>query len=343
VPWQEFFDLKALKSAKVPLLEFHEYTEIVGGPHVDIAVSGTDTRIPREQRYGNKGSFYGWAKQRDSCTDLVEHTWNRAQKQWQVAYAGDCDGGILAQEYRCAVFAQWATRDIVDMALSLSSNVTSVLLKKCDSVSPPTSEDMDKLELRESMLFADSIRLAGDEFITTWLGGSRYLAVHCRRTDFLTARKDTTPGPRAIATQINAMLRENSISHVFVATDAPSDLRDSLKKQVDGVVHFFDEAADIWSRFQHPGKRAAVEMWIAARADAFLGTQNSRFTMHIQLERSWLGKPVESSSRELCKTAKASNDRSISTTQDSSVLQCFAPDYRHSERRGARHSAYWDT
>ena len=41
-----------------------------------------------------------------------------------------------------------------------------------------------------------------------------------------------------------------------------------------------------------------ARMWIAARATSFVGTKESRYTMHIQLERSWLGKSFESSNRE---------------------------------------------
>ncbi|CAE7931948.1 selO [Symbiodinium necroappetens] len=49
---------------------------------------------------------------------------------------------------------------------------------------------------------------------------------------------------------------------------------------------------------------AIVETWIAARADFFVGTIESRFTMSIQLERSFLGKPHRSSEQEFCKEYK---------------------------------------
>jgi peptide-O-fucosyltransferase len=337
VPWQEFFDLASLRSVKVPLLQFHEYVEITGAPYVDIVASLTDTRVPKEQRYGQKGGFYGWSNRLELCKDRVEHKFEKSQQQWRVSYAGDCDGGILAQDYRCAVFAQMQTRDFVDMALSLGQNVTSILLKKADSVSPPDNGELDKLGLRESMYFAEPLRLAGDEFIKSTLGGNPYLAVHCRRTDFLQARTATTPGLKATVAQINALLREQGLEQVFISTDAPGELRPSFKEQITGSVHFIDDYPDISRRFAHPGKKAIVEMWIAARADVFLGTQNSRFTMHIQLERGWLGKSEETSSRELCKSAGASSDRRISSARDSIVPKCTAPNYRHSSRKGARH------
>merc|ERR1711964_490754 len=89
---------------------------------------------------------------------------------------------------------------------------------------------------------------------------------------------------------------------VFVATDAPADLKDDLKKKVNGEVFFLGDSEEISGRFDHPGKKAAVEMWIAARADYFIGTTESRFTSHIQLERSWLGKDKSTSEKEFCKT-----------------------------------------
>merc|ERR1740130_1847615 len=111
------------------------------------------------------------------------------------------------------------------MTSSLGQNVSSVLLKKCDSLAVPDSNGMDELGLRESMLFAEPIRLAGEDFIARAFGGSKYVAVHCRRTDFLKAHTKTTPDQQAIAAQINTLLKDQGAEHVFVATDAPDELR----------------------------------------------------------------------------------------------------------------------
>merc|ERR1712014_505910 len=103
---------------------------------------------------------------------------------------------------------------------------------------------------------------------------------------------------------------------VFVATDAQDDLRKDLLAKVKGKVHFYDDASGA-NTFAHPGKKAAVEMWIASRATHFIGSQESRFTMWIQLERSFLGKSVESTEEEFCKTLSDSKKK------------CTAPRYRH--------------
>eukprot|EP00439_Symbiodinium_sp_Y106_P046551 s5758_g5.t3 len=70
------------------------------------------------------------------------------------------------------------------------------------------------------------------------------------------------------------------------------------------------------------GVNAIVETWIAARADFFVGTIESRFTMSIQLERSFLGKPHRTSEQEFCKEYKRGKS-------------CLAPSYRHTPRHPA--------
>ncbi|CAE8595628.1 unnamed protein product, partial [Polarella glacialis] len=164
--------------------------------------------------------------------------------------------------------------------------------------------------------------------------GREFLAAHCRRTDFLYARKDTTPGLEAIASQLDAALARTGLNQVFIATDAPDQLREGLRQHVKlGTVHFFQESSkgpgaavgELW----HEGQLAAVEMWVAARSSHFIGTKESRFSMHIQLERSWLGKPAATSLQEFCK-------------EDPGDAFCSAPLSRPSQRKGSHHSEYWE-
>ncbi|CAK0808900.1 unnamed protein product [Prorocentrum cordatum] len=95
-------------------------------------------------------------------------------------------------------------------------------------------------------------------------------------------------------------LEETGLGQVFVATDAPEDLREELRAEVRGAVHFYADPG-AGPALDHPGKQAAAEIWIAARAEFFIGTQESRFTMAIQLERGFLGKRSATSEREFCK------------------------------------------
>merc|ERR1719446_431031 len=138
------------------------------------------------------------------------------------------------------------------------------------------------------MLFSAEVRKKADDVIDAKIGGGPYISAHCRRTDFLRVRSKTTPDADGVAAKLNEVLETTKLGKVFIATDAPGDIREDLRKQVKGEVFFFDEAG---ISFDHPGKQAAAEMWIAARADYFVGTHESRFTSAIQLERGFLGKP----------------------------------------------------
>merc|ERR1711988_1982677 len=106
-----------------------------------------------------------------------------------------------------------------------------------------------------------------------------------------------------------------------------NDIRKDLRKQVKGEVVFFDEAG---ISFDHPGKQAAAEMWIAARADYFIGTHESRFTSAIQLERGFLGKAVDTSEQEFCKAF----------IEGKKAKPCISPAYRHPRRKGGHREAY---
>eukprot|EP00438_Fugacium_kawagutii_P015614 Skav212785 [mRNA] locus=scaffold159:325374:325907:- [translate_table: standard] len=176
------------------------------------------------------------------------------------------------------------------------------------------------------MLFAPELRDIAEKFIQNAFNGEKYLSAHCRRTDFLRAREKTTPDVSNIAMKLNEVLEQENIHQVFIATDAPHDLRATLQKEVKASVVFYD-AHGATEELDHKGKQAIVETWIAARADFFIGTIESRFTMSIQLERSFLGKPMRTSEQEFCKVYAAGK-------------ACLAPKYRHTPRRGAHREQY---
>merc|ERR1712110_101875 len=209
--------------------------------------------------------------------------------EMEFTYAGQCDGGIKSHNFRCGKINGPWPVGIVDMLDSLDGSVGSVLVKGYDYLLSPDSQELDTLGLRESMLFSPELRGLGDKFIASTLKGRPYLAAHCRRTDFLRAR---------------------------------------LQKRVKGDIHFYEEANGGKS-LELPGHQAAVEMWIASRAEFFIGSIGSRFTMWIQLERGFLGKSKESSELEFCKDSKESKKK-----------KCIAPKYRHPPRKGSHRVAY---
>jgi peptide-O-fucosyltransferase len=334
LPWSTFFDAKALRSSSIPAIEFEEYKHIVGGNFVDLAVTykvDMNDGKGEDSATGGKGDFKGWMNEVESCASE-----GRQLPQYEVlsdgavnvVYSGHCNDGVTAKRLRCASFKSPWPQTTLDMLSSLDARVDSVLLKHYDFLLSPETKALDAYGLRDSMLFAEDIRKQADTFIATKFVGKPYISAHVRRTDFLRVRTKTTPGADAVAGKLNAVLESKGFDKVFVATDAPEDIRADLRKMVKGEVVFFDEGG---LSFDHPGKHAAAEMWIAARADFFIGTQESRFTASIQMERGFLGKPSDSSEHEFCKSFE----------KEKVGKPCKTPHAeRHPQRKGAHRETY---
>ncbi|CAE8585322.1 unnamed protein product, partial [Polarella glacialis] len=140
VPWRHFFLDSALKSAKVPVVEFEEFTYAENGPRVDLVVTTTTERLQRKTMHGRQnGGFYGWANSRGACSGraggqpLAGHAWEPDVERWRVAYSGDCQDGVSAIDYRCAALADASGRDIVDLLLTAGrEGARSVLVKAAE-------------------------------------------------------------------------------------------------------------------------------------------------------------------------------------------------------------------
>eukprot|EP00750_Incisomonas_marina_P007592 INCI15007.3.p3 GENE.INCI15007.3~~INCI15007.3.p3 ORF type:complete len:132 (-),score=26.85 INCI15007.3:72-467(-) len=75
---------------------------------------------------------------------------------------------------------------------------------------------------------------------------------------------------------------------IFVCTDGSAEEKETLRQNLAPVaVHFLEEDLG------HPGVNAITEQWIAARANRFIGTAESRYTLQIMEERDLLGVPEE--------------------------------------------------
>ncbi|CAJ1436615.1 unnamed protein product, partial [Effrenium voratum] len=134
---------------------------LVGGQKVDLAVS-LETEQLKEQKdklTDGRGNFMGFASISECKTKYVKPL--EFQKlpsgELQVVYAGHCDGAIAAKELKCAALDGPWPRGVVDMILALPK-AQSVLLKNYDYLLAPDNEELDKLGLRESMLFAPDLR-----------------------------------------------------------------------------------------------------------------------------------------------------------------------------------------
>ncbi|CAL1130143.1 unnamed protein product [Cladocopium goreaui] len=257
VPWEHFFDAKALRSTNITVLEFYEFVAKAGGPKVDLVISSTTERQSRNQMMSKprkSGGFYGFTRTPQQCFSggrgslkLPRQEWMPEELRWRVTYSGNCAEGVAAIDHRCAVLADSSARDWVDLVLaSMREGARSVLLKAADAVSPPNKEELDQLGLREAMLFAKPIRDMGERYMQEVLQSKPFLAVHCRRTDFLRAREATTPSVEAVAEQLELALADFGLQQVYIATDAPDDLREVLRSQVrTGRIFFLEDLNDL--------------------------------------------------------------------------------------------------
>ena len=51
-------------------------------------------------------------------------------------------------------------------------------------------------------------------------GGGDYISVHLRRADYMRAHPDLVPSLEGVASQIQQIVAEQSVSKIFLATDA---------------------------------------------------------------------------------------------------------------------------
>merc|ERR1740130_2335487 len=102
MPWGTFFDMDALHSAKVPIVEFKDYVADVGGQKADLIITyATEKKeMPKDVKLsGGLGEFHGFAEGGvESCKsknrELPEHTQDANSDDLKFVYAGQCSGGI---------------------------------------------------------------------------------------------------------------------------------------------------------------------------------------------------------------------------------------------------------
>jgi len=327
LPWSYFFDMKGFKEAPIPIIEFEDY-EKMHGNEVDMVITYTTLDgIGTAGFAGEYKEFSGWAETLSECKSKyreIPDYQKQSNDVFNVVYSGHCPGGVKTKNFRCGVLKSPFPETVVDMMDSVvAKNQRSVLVKNYDYLLSPDDASLDSLKLREAMFYTDKLREIGDDFITEKFMDQPYLSCHLRRTDFLRARKDTTPENFTEPMhRVKEVMEERGLKHVFIATDASEKEKDELRELVPEVV-FFEQKLD------HINFNPIVESWIAVRGNYFIGTIESRFTMSIQLERSFYGHNRSTSFEEFCGPKKDEKKMKDSKT-------CVAPSYRHSDREGVR-------
>ncbi|CAD7955497.1 unnamed protein product [Amoebophrya sp. A25] len=296
--WGEFFDMDLLKSLPIAVADFNE----LGSNEVDRVIHYSVAQKEGLISPGKPGdNFLGWADDLSTCENsgsLSRPKRSDVSKKltFETVYSGYCAGGVISQDVRCALFRTPFENSVVDLLDDQNKDVSTVLLKNYDYLAIPDVSTMDGLGLREVVVFKKDLRRMGEKFMTEQFGGTKFIAAHCRRSDFLRVRTRTTPeGWESIIKQLRKLQKETGLKKIFIATDASEDEKAAALKLMPELV--FAPQFD-----PQPGRQSIVEMWVAARADFFIGTQESRFTGAIQLERSFLGKTHKKSNREFAKS-----------------------------------------
>jgi len=327
LPWSHFFSTKGFEEAPIPIIEYNEYEKLHGN-EVDLVITYTTLDGMGTAGFaGEYKEFAGWTETISECTSRyreVPEYKKEADGTFNVVYSGRCPGGVRTKNFRCGILKSPFPETVIDMMDNVvARNQRSVLIKNYDYLVSPDALTLDKLKLREAMFYKDQLRKIGDDLITEKFKDQPYLSCHLRRTDFLRARKDTTPinfkGP---VDRIKEVMEERGLKHVFIATDASKEEKEEIRELLPHAV-FFEQ------KLEHVNFNPIVESWIAIRGEYFIGTIESRFTMSIQLERSFYGHSIDTSSEEFCGPKREGKNK------DSKM--CTAPNYRHStQSKGVR-------
>ncbi|CAE7562275.1 POFUT2 [Symbiodinium sp. CCMP2456] len=215
--WERFFDAAALRSANVTIMD-----RFTNDPNS--CFSGQRGSLPPPQQEWlaeDRGLGFGDSDP-ERCDVIYSGTAHPVDLRWEVTYSGSCDGGVVSDFVDLVLVAMREGARSVTWRISRwnrfpaqgylggcfdqtprnTESEAEVLLKAADSVSPPAKDEMDALGLRQAMLFAPSIRDAGERYMTEILQARPFLAVHC-----VTAK-------------------------VYVATDAPDELREQLRSGI---------------------------------------------------------------------------------------------------------------
>ncbi|KAG0728709.1 GDP-fucose protein O-fucosyltransferase 2 [Chionoecetes opilio] len=140
--------------------------------------------------------------------------------------------------------------------------------------------------------------------------GGPYIAVHLRRNDFVQARGEEVPSLGKAAEQIKELLRQQNLTSVFIATDAPQEEFLELDRLLaSAAVHQYvppppfqqrwgDGAAGTIMRHASCVLRSYSCQSHSARY--FVGSYESTFSFRIQEEREILGFAEETTFNRLC-------------------------------------------
>ncbi|XP_075685813.1 GDP-fucose protein O-fucosyltransferase 2 [Rhinoderma darwinii] len=311
IPWSEFFDLHSLNN-NIQVIEYEEFLAESGGPFI-------------EQVYVLQGYAEGWK----------EGTWEEKVDQRacidQLMYSEDKHG-----YYRGWFWGYEETRGLNVSCLSVQGSASimapvllknttarSIMIDRAENLLHDHYAGRDYWNTRRSMVFAQHLRIVGDEFRANFLQsndeddktifhedwrkvkqkpstplGGPYLGVHLRRKDFIWGHRGDVPSLQGAAEDIHSLLKKLKLKKVFIATDADRQDLEELRKLIPEMTRF----EPTWEELElyKDGGVAIIDQWICAHARYFVGTSVSTFSFRIHEEREILGFDPKTTYNRFC-------------------------------------------
>ena len=142
------------------------------------------------------------------------------------------------------------------------------------------------IQLRPWVRFEQGVYDAAAAFVAKTFGAEPFVAIHWRRTDFLTARPK--PGvlqsPAELMRHARALMKQHGVTRVYLATDN-TDGGEMARVNAGLQPTRLEAPAEAAESLRARAVHANVEIAICAMADYFLGTQTSSFSLAITEER----------------------------------------------------------
>ncbi|XP_068101310.1 GDP-fucose protein O-fucosyltransferase 2 isoform X2 [Hyperolius riggenbachi] len=310
IPWQEFFDLDSLNK-NIPVIEYEDFLAESGGPFI-------------EQVYVLQGYAEGWKEgtweekvDQRPCIDKLMYSEDK-----HGYYRGWFWGYEETRGLNVTCLSVQGSASIVEPVLK-NSTARSVMLDRAENLLHDHYAGKDYWDTRRSMVFAQHLRVVGDEFRANFLQsndeldktifhedwtkvkvkpspplGGPYLAVHLRRKDFIWGHREDVPSLRRAAEEIHNLLNKLNLKKVFIATDSDRKDLEELQKLIPEMVRY----EPTWEELElyKDGGVAIIDQWICAHARYFIGTSVSTFSFRIHEEREILGFDPKTTYNRFC-------------------------------------------
>ena len=145
------------------------------------------------------------------------------------------------------------------------------------------------LQLRPYVRFDEGVYSSAAAFVAEQFGGSPFLAIHWRRTDFLQARasqRGVLQSAEEVVRHARLAMQKHGLTRVYLATDCDDERELSVVRDALSPVRLTSRRGTGAQTLRERTEHANLEIVICAMAARFLGTKTSSFTLAITEERS---------------------------------------------------------